>query len=134
MVGDDTKAVIKLAALEAVAQHQIHCPQERRIVNVEQEAQTLAGTLYGDDKAGTSGLKGCVTGLKIKMGFIQWLTAAITIAVIVAVADRFINKPATDKGLADINITIQEAADRAAKTAAKTAVEMIRSNKETSAQ
>ena len=121
---EDTRLIVELTAEKAstlaVTKHAESCPQTKRIIALE-------NTVNGEGTL--SGLKGKIGSLAQKMGLIQWVLGIIIVAVAAAVADRFINKPATNEGLANINNTIQESSDRAARTAAKTAMELIQSNK-----
>jgi translation initiation factor 2B subunit (eIF-2B alpha/beta/delta family) len=57
----------------------------------------LAHTVFGKDSS--PGLKGTVAILAQKMGLIQWVVSAITVAILAATVDRIINRPATCEGL-----------------------------------
>jgi hypothetical protein len=75
-------------------------------------------TVDGHDSS--QGLKGVVVSLQTKMGFIQWLTAAIVCAVLAAAAERIFNPPATRENLESASRdAIEKAADIAAVRAAK---------------
>ena len=89
-----------------------------------QDLRNLERVVYGHDSS--SGLKGIVNSLSQKMSLIQWVIAIITVAVVSAVADRILNKPATNASLEMVNQTIQDASDKAAKSAAKAAVELLK--------
>ena len=120
---DNIRLIVELtaetAASKAVAKHAESCPQTKRIIDLEK-------TVNGHDSS--SGLKGIVGSLSQKMSLIQWVVAITAVSVIGATAERFINKPATNEGLDRVNQSILEASDKAAKTAAKTAVELIKAD------
>ena len=94
--------------------------------DIKTKVNDTHGTVYGDDKAGTSGLKGAVGKLKVKMGMIQWVTCVILVAVAGSTADRFINRPMSCEGLeAATKAAVKEAADIAAEHAAQAAAKAL---------